>query len=153
MIISSRQKRRNCSAAWPRWLAWHMSISGGFQVSRGCWSSDSLRALFRSLTCTSLQHINKPNSADKFIISLLRYADLTRFVFNLHHNIIHRDSIHLPPPKKTAEITFFRKTLDQNYIIPKVHFPELALTRNYIERALFPKRALTGNYISRRLIW
>ena len=89
MTISSRHKRQNSSAAWSWWVAWHLASPGGFHVSRGCWSSDSLRALFRSLTCTSLQHINKPNTADKFIIYQLRYVDLTRFVSNRYYNIIH----------------------------------------------------------------
>ena len=41
------------------------------------------------------------------------------------------DPIHLPK-KHLLEITFPRKTLDQNYIIPNVHFPERALARNFI---------------------
>ena len=41
------------------------------------------------------------------------------------------DRIHLPENHLPA-ITFPRKTLGQNYIIPNLHFPERAFSRNYI---------------------
>ena len=65
------------------------------------------------------------------------------------------DPIHLPE-KYLPEITFPRKTLGRNYIIPNIHFPERAFSRNYISRKLIcqnlhlPECTFGRNYISQK---
>ena len=54
---------------------------------------------------------------------------LCAYGFDSHLNTM--DLIHLPK-KHLPERTFLRKTPSRYYIIQNVHFPERALTRNYI---------------------
>ena len=58
------------------------------------------------------------------------------------------DPIHVPE-KHFKEITFPRKTLGRNHIIPNVHLPEWALASNYISLYIH----MPVIRLARRLIW